>query len=529
MHNHMKNLDFGCRKLFPFVLGLVMAVGCNKNEVSNDVVTGDEDSPVAISLSVGNPTYVSTKVALEEWNNSKLNVFGLRRKPTDVVGKGVYDFSDTGNNIVDYEVVAASNVKTGLDVYSNKEKLVPYFYSETHIYDFYGYHLGGAVASTPEIKEGDAYGFEVTFLGDNDLMYAHTDKADDIANSSATVKINEADLYSAWSARRGVHPTLVFDHALVRLNFIVQGKGDKYNTVRITGVDVNSVNKGYLTVTGANVGFVVDSEAEEVTMSLRTAGKDAFQAALVDPNTAGNHLGGEGACLMVAPGMTEIDLEIHMEHVVYEVPIESYKYTVKASDVEKKDENGNYIPVESFEAGLSYDFYVYVYGPEEIQIAAKVAEWEAGGTVVIDPDKPLSGGGSDDEGDDEGGSEGGDDSGEDDDDPVDQPVAVTGVSLDQTSLSMTEGDEVTLNATVDPADAADKSVTWKSNNDAVATVLYGVVTAVGEGEAIITVTTVDGGFTAECAVTVAALTQDSGNNEGVGEEEADDDSWEYED
>ena len=522
----MKIVDFGYRKLFPFMLGLVMAVGCNKKEVSNDVVTGDEDSPVAISLSVGNPTYVSTKVALEEWNNSKLNVFGLKRKPTAVVGKNAYDFEDAGN-IVDYEVTAASGEKSQLNVYSDKEGEVPYFYSETHIYDFYGYHLGGAVASTPEIKDGDAYGFDVTFLGDNDLMYAHTNKADDIVSSGSTEeKIAEADLYSAWSARRGVHPTLVFDHALARLNFIVQGKGDKYSTVRITGVDVKSVNKGYLTVTGDNVGFVVDPDAEETTLSLRTAGKESFDAVQVDQNTAGNHLGDEGACLLVAPGMDQIEMEIHMEHTDYNIPIESYKYTVKASEV-KKEVDGNLVPVTSFEAGLSYDFYVYVYGPEEILVDAKVAKWEPGGSVEIDPDKPLSGGGSDDEGDDEGGAEGGDNSGEDDDDPVDQPVAVTGVSLDQTTLSMTVGDKVTLDATVSPDNATVKSYTWKSSNYAVADVLYGVVTAVGEGEAVITVTTVDGGFTATCSVTVAAKPQDSGSTEGVGEDKVED-GWDYE-
>lgn len=85
-------------------------------------------------------------------------------------------------------------------------------------------------------------------------------------------------------------------------------------------------------------------------------------------------------------------------------------------------------------------------------------------------------------------------------------VAVTGVTLAPTSATLTLGETetVTLTATVLPAEATDKSVTWSSSNEAVATVTDGVVTAVAAGEATITVTTTDGAKTATCAVTVAA-------------------------
>ena len=86
------------------------------------------------------------------------------------------------------------------------------------------------------------------------------------------------------------------------------------------------------------------------------------------------------------------------------------------------------------------------------------------------------------------------------------PVAVTGVTLSPTTATLTLGETetVTLTATVAPGDATDKSVTWSSSNEAVATVADGVVTAVAAGEATITVTTTDGAKTATCAVTVAA-------------------------
>lgn len=85
------------------------------------------------------------------------------------------------------------------------------------------------------------------------------------------------------------------------------------------------------------------------------------------------------------------------------------------------------------------------------------------------------------------------------------PVAVTGVSLNKTSTTLTVGGSETLTATVQPSNATNKAVTWSSNPTSVATVdSNGKVTAVAEGTATITVTTQDGNKTATCTVTVNA-------------------------
>ena len=83
---------------------------------------------------------------------------------------------------------------------------------------------------------------------------------------------------------------------------------------------------------------------------------------------------------------------------------------------------------------------------------------------------------------------------------------VKGISLNKTSTTLTVGSSETLTATVIPDNATDKSVTWATSNASVATVADGMVTAVGPGTATITVTTVDGGYTATCTVTVTQPT-----------------------
>ena len=81
---------------------------------------------------------------------------------------------------------------------------------------------------------------------------------------------------------------------------------------------------------------------------------------------------------------------------------------------------------------------------------------------------------------------------------------VESVSLDKTSLELTEGDKATLTATVLPENASNKNVSWASNDEKVATVsAAGEVTAVAPGKAAITVTTEDGAKTTKCEVTVS--------------------------
>lgn len=85
-----------------------------------------------------------------------------------------------------------------------------------------------------------------------------------------------------------------------------------------------------------------------------------------------------------------------------------------------------------------------------------------------------------------------------------EPVDPTEVTLNQKTASVAVGATKQLTATVLPENAADKSVTWSSSNDAVATVdANGLVTAVAEGTADIKAKT-SNNLEAKCVVTVNA-------------------------
>lgn len=92
---------------------------------------------------------------------------------------------------------------------------------------------------------------------------------------------------------------------------------------------------------------------------------------------------------------------------------------------------------------------------------------------------------------------------------VQQVHPVRNLSLSETNLNMTVGDEpATLTATVEPTDATNPTVTWSSSNDSVVTVADGKVTAVAAGSATITAISVDD---PDIKATCAVMVKEAGN------------------
>ena len=82
-------------------------------------------------------------------------------------------------------------------------------------------------------------------------------------------------------------------------------------------------------------------------------------------------------------------------------------------------------------------------------------------------------------------------------------ILITDITLSQSSIKLKTGNTLTIEATINPEDATNKEVTWKSSDVKVATVADGVVTAVAPGTATITCAAMDGSnVKATCEVTV---------------------------
>ncbi len=88
------------------------------------------------------------------------------------------------------------------------------------------------------------------------------------------------------------------------------------------------------------------------------------------------------------------------------------------------------------------------------------------------------------------------------DSPDEPNIPVNGITLDKNEVEMTEGESLTIVATITPEDATDKSIAWNSSDESIATVVNGAVTALKMGEVVITAKA--GEFTASCSIRVKA-------------------------
>lgn len=97
--------------------------------------------------------------------------------------------------------------------------------------------------------------------------------------------------------------------------------------------------------------------------------------------------------------------------------------------------------------------------------------------------------------------------------PAEKEIAVSGVKLNKTEVTLKIDSAIKLEAAVEPEDAMNQNVVWTSSNEEAATVnQMGLVIAKEAGETIITVTTEDGGFRAECKVIVVGDEPDNPDN-----------------
>ncbi len=85
-------------------------------------------------------------------------------------------------------------------------------------------------------------------------------------------------------------------------------------------------------------------------------------------------------------------------------------------------------------------------------------------------------------------------------------VPVEGVSLSHSEITMNMGEQYQLTDTIKPLDASNNEVEWSSATESVASVIDGLVTGHTSGTALISVTTLEGSFIAQCLVTVLDTT-----------------------
>jgi hypothetical protein len=334
---------------------------------------------------------VQTKAqgGVDAWNGRQnLYVYGFQRQAEAI------DYSTADpfiNNVAAISPVegAGSNAIEVLDKDDNK----PFYYNGNFTYDFYGYYVDDL--DVEPVADASGVRVPLVLTGGEDIMLAKADPVADVAKARSNGTFtgdntwNDQYAYSAYAARRGVQPTLKFEHQLVQFKFNIESgsaKAEEEN-LKVTALTLDALNTADLYVAGANLGF------QNVSTELATLNLFDFQGYEV-PN-AGAEAAKIGDCIMVIPNTVNGALAaedtfsgkvyLTQEAMTEAVPVD---FTLKFSEVKDVPVNAEGLPVISaFEAGYSFDVTIKVYSLEKIEISAELTEWVNGGNVNIDTDE----------------------------------------------------------------------------------------------------------------------------------------------
>lgn len=406
--------------LFSAIAVMAAVTACTKEPVNNQ--PDPEEGPVPVQFGLASPAYsVTTKSAggLDAWNNTTLYVFGYDRTAED--------FAEASATTLIYNVgaEAATGTEASLTVQHDVSEagdgslMEPFYYEDGVNYDFYGYHIDDAAVDktdpdgepipvvVPEdgttvdgvdLTKGVYVKFHIN--GSQDLMTAKADPAVDVVGAAETVDPSRA--YSAYAARRGVQPTLTFQHQLARFKFQIRSGSLSGNTVKVDSIKIlDQPADGYLKVVGLAekeqvITTFTPAEPAEALVDFALMQKDDASGAMgklapvtptdqwseEEPATTSNQV---GESIMIVPGGSSCTIRIKTSQEGVTTSIPAQEYTIDAEQLTLEGQPLGEGAV--FEAGKVYTITLVIYGPEEIEITATLDPWEDGGSIEWDPDK----------------------------------------------------------------------------------------------------------------------------------------------
>ena len=421
------------KKIFSLIAmaAILSVAGCKKAGVTA-TVTAPEEGNVPVTFGLMQSGFdVSTKSVgpVDAWDGNDLYIFGYASTHTDYSEGQAYIYNVKATTIAyGEEGFQEGNTQQALKVEHDvtydlpeggtETVKEPFYYEGTNIYDFYGYYIDDAATnadfSSPVEADADPVPVTVTdgtpdatvaegtvlpdgvyipfqINGSQDIMIAMADKSTDVGETG----VPESRAYSAYAARRGVHPNLPFEHQLARFKFKIVSGSEAGNNVNVNSVSLTSPSRGYLCVVGENRGIVAAANDTPTELFLKEAPADGKELTDLTPQAPAAFTEGKradietvptiGKDILVIPGQNSYKLTLTTSMTDVHTEMADQTYTLTPANI--ADANGDTGNVSAFEAGKYYTITVIIYGLEEIKITATLGEWQSGGSITIDPDE----------------------------------------------------------------------------------------------------------------------------------------------
>lgn len=422
------------------VASLGLLASCSSDD---DLSTGGngKDGLQQIKIGMGVQANVATRgtgtvgaVGEKEntWAKQTVNVYMLN--------KGTLDLAKFGEDPIYENTVLTTPADNASGIATELVEGVPqykYYPTTKTAFDFWGYRLDDADATTAADQEGSATvaaiksnKFVPYTSGDSLLIGFNIDGTQDIMAGKAvpteeeiTKCGGEDNIYSAFAARRDVQPNIKFDHLLSRLNFQVlagaESTTDANTGVKVTGITVKSKATGKLVIayqgaetTFANVSdqLIVDKYADEVKEAALYKDLVVKQRAASSTSLTDNLVDLEPVTPKWNNGMA---MATQVGEALLAIPADKYEITINLKQkVQVKGDKGHPTdpddfqekeytytadlkntvnPEKGFEPGYSYNVTITVYGLSEIQITTTLIPWKDGGNIEMNPEDETFG------------------------------------------------------------------------------------------------------------------------------------------
>ena len=335
------------------------------------------------------------------WNEKYIYVYAFLRSdhpdytlPTSATAEGnclIHALLDGGTTAQGKPAVVSSYSQY-LNWKNNPKQL--FYPNNDAVYDFFGYYMDGldqqgltGTAGSVSMEVDLAPENKAQVLpGTRDLMVAMASLTlpEDAAYTEGEKEELRRKYFSAYTAQRGIHPDLSFEHALCRFVFKVRAHREDLQDAQVTGLTVTAPRKVTFTVAApqkTDVGALPVLNTETVDYRLR-APYDAEQATY--------------------PALEPMDVIYYADEKQYDrlggmliLPANGsgYKCRIDMTQTTNGATKANYTIVElrpprggRFEPGKTYTAYIDVYGIEELHVNIGLEPWRVGGTIIVDPD-----------------------------------------------------------------------------------------------------------------------------------------------
>lgn len=379
------------------IISAIMLAGCTDNSYKGIVSEMSADEELPIHIVVGDPGDILQSKGsgpMEDgddavWEGKTIHVFAFKRDLNSdysmVSASGHDDCLIDGSPDTDGCLGGKEATVNTHDSYITwkKDDRTMYYRPGTQPYDFFAYYTDAPVPDSDIYRGKEDVRIMLDIDGSTDIMSAYASLTDEQLNRPGFSEMDKVDLntysFSAWSAKRNIHPVFYFDHHLTRFEFEMRAGWEDADNITIDSLVIISKRKAVFTVAHKNpsrLGLDLTGAPYDRTALSNADGspfaKDQWKLVYTPGNEEMTKVGGS---LMVAP----------------DIKYDAYLYLKQNMDTGVVKTHENHINLTSsegrFTAGSQYLVSAVVYGLTSVDISVTMARWQEGGNVNVGSDK----------------------------------------------------------------------------------------------------------------------------------------------